>query len=60
MNQLPHAAVGIAVFVSDVILGEPIDEEGSQRLVLAMVGRGIGVQEELSTTGGVHGCTLEC
>ena len=42
MDQLPHAAVGITVFVSDVILGEPIDEEGSQRLVLTMVGRGIG------------------
>jgi hypothetical protein len=60
MGQLPHAAVGIAVFVSDVILGVPIDEDGSQRLVLTMVGRGIGVQEEPSATGGVHGCTLEC
>jgi hypothetical protein len=60
MDQLPHAAVGIAVFVSDVIPGEPIDEDGSQRLVLTMVGRGIGIQEELATAVEVHGCTLEC
>ena len=60
MDQLPHAAVGIAVFVSDVILREPIDEDRSQRLVLTMVGRGIGIQEELATAGEVHGCTLEC
>src|SRR3981189_2781106 len=60
MDQLPHAAVGIAVFVSVVILREPIDEDGSQRLVLTMVGRGIGIQEELATAVEVHGCTLEC
>jgi len=60
MDELPHAAVGIAVFVSDVILREPIDEDSSQRLVLTMVGRGIGLQEELATAGEVHGCTLEC
>ena len=60
MDELPDAAVGIAVFVSDVGLREPIDEDGSQRLVLTMVGRGIGIQEELATMGEVHGCTLEC
>jgi hypothetical protein len=60
MNQLPHAAVGIAIFVGDLILREPIDEDRSQRLVLTMVGRGIGIQEELATPGEVHGCTREC
>ena len=60
MDQLPHAAVAIAEFFSDVSLREPIDEDGSQRLVLTMVGRGIGIQEELATAGEVHGCTLEC
>ena len=60
MDQLPHAAVGIAEFVGDVILREPLDEDGSQRLVLTMVGRRIGIQEELATAVEVHGCTLEC
>src|SRR5882724_8797776 len=60
MDQLAHAAVGIAVFVSDVILRKPIDEDGSQRLVLTMVGRGIGLQEEWATAVEGHGCTLKC
>jgi hypothetical protein len=60
MNQLPHAPVGIAEFVSDVILGEAIDEDGAQRLVLAVIGCGVGLQEEPSATEVVHGCTLEC
>jgi hypothetical protein len=60
MDQLPHAPVCIAVSGSDVVLGEAIDEDGAQRLVLAVVGRGIGIQEELSTRGGIHGCDLEC
>jgi hypothetical protein len=59
MDQMSDAAVGIAVFVSDVSLREPIDEDGSQRLVLTMVGRGIGIPEELATAVEVHGCTLE-
>jgi hypothetical protein len=60
MDQMSHASMCIAIFVGSVFLSEAIDKDGSQRLVLAVVGRGIGVQEEMSATGGVHGCTLEC
>jgi hypothetical protein len=50
----------IAVFVSGVVLWEAIDEGGAQRLVLAVVGGGIGVQKEPSAKGVVHDCTLKC
>jgi hypothetical protein len=60
MNQLPHAPVGLAVFVGDVILWEAIDEDGAQRLVLTVVGCGVGLQEESSATEIVHGCTRKC
>ena len=55
MDQLSHAPVCIAVAISDVVLGKAIDEDGAQRLVLAVIGGGIGIQEETSAAGVIHG-----
>jgi hypothetical protein len=60
MNQLPHAAVCKPIFCGDVVFGESFDEDGSQRLVLAVVGRGISVREEMSAAGVVHDLTSRC
>jgi hypothetical protein len=60
MDQLPHAPVGIAILFRGDALGKAVDEDGAQGLVLAMVGGGIGVQEEPLASVGVHGRTLEC
>jgi hypothetical protein len=46
--------------VSDVVLGKAVDEDGAQRLVLAMVGCGIGIQEEPLATNIIHGCPFKC
>jgi hypothetical protein len=59
MNQLPHASVCISILFGDVVLCKVVDKDGSQRLVLALVGRGIGVQKEPSATGVVHACILK-
>jgi hypothetical protein len=55
MDQLPHAAVCEPKFRGDLVLREALDEDGSQRLVLTVIGRGIGVQEEMSVTRVIHG-----
>jgi hypothetical protein len=60
MNELPHAPVCIAVFGGDVVLWKLLDEDGTQRFVLAVIRGGIGIQEELSAVGNIHGCTLKC
>ncbi|HEU4677977.1 MAG TPA: hypothetical protein VFS35_00555 [Terrimicrobiaceae bacterium] len=60
MDQLPHAPVGIAEFVGGFVLWQALDEDGAQRLVLAVVGCGIGLHEELPATVIVHGCVLKC
>jgi hypothetical protein len=54
MNQLPHAPICVTTFVGDVVLWKTFDEDGSQRLVLAVVGCRIGVQEELSAASVIH------
>jgi len=54
MNQLPHASICITIFVSNVVLWKTFDEDGSQRLVLAVVGCRIGVQEELLAASVIH------
>src|SRR5947209_1874446 len=59
MDQLPHAPVGIAVFVSGVVLRQSLDEDGAQRLVLTVVSCGISIQEEVPATEIIHGCPLE-
>jgi hypothetical protein len=60
MDQLPHAPVGIAVSVGGFVLWQALDEDGAQRLVLAVVGCGIGLHEELPATVIIHGCVLGC
>jgi len=60
MNQLSHAPVCKPVSFGDLVLWKALDEDGAQRLVLAVVGRGIGLQEELSAAGVVHDKTLGC
>jgi hypothetical protein len=57
MDQLPHAAVCEPISRGDLVLGKTVDEDGSQCLVLAVIGRGIGVQEELSAARVIHGLT---
>ena len=56
MDQLPQTPVCIAVSVSDVVLRQAVDEDGAQRLISAVIGRGIGIGEELSARGILHGC----
>ena len=51
MNQLPHAPVCEPEFRGDLDLREPLDEDGAKCLVSAMVGGGIGIQEELPAAG---------
>jgi membrane protease YdiL (CAAX protease family) len=60
MNELSHAAVCITVLVGDIVLGQAIDEDGAQRLVLAVVDCGIGIQEEPLATTIIHSCPLKC
>jgi hypothetical protein len=57
MDQLPHAAVCEPISRGHLVLREALDEDGSECLVLAVIGRGIGVQEELSATRVIHGRT---
>ena len=54
MNQLPHTPVCITIFFGDVVLWKTFDEDGSQRLVLAVIGCRIGVQEKLSAASVIH------
>jgi hypothetical protein len=60
MNQLPHAPVGKPESCGGLGLGKALDEDGSQRLVLAVVGCGIGVQEEPLAASVIHGVTFRC
>jgi hypothetical protein len=60
MDQLPHAPVCKPESHGDLVLREPVDEDGPQRLVSAVVGRGIGVQEELPVVGVVHELASRC
>jgi hypothetical protein len=60
MNELPQASISIAESVGDPVLGEAVDEHGPQRLISAVIGRAIGIHEEPSAPGGIHGCTRKC
>jgi hypothetical protein len=59
MNQLPHAPVCEPEFCSNLDLRESLDEDGAKGLVSAVVGGGIGIQEELPAVGVVHVAGLE-
>ena len=60
MNQLPQAPVCEPVFCGDLVLEKTLDENSSQRLVLAVVGCGIGVPEEPLAARVIHGGPLRC
>jgi hypothetical protein len=60
MDQLPQAAVCEPVFRGDLVLRKALDEDGTQRLVLAVVRCGIGVQEEALAARVIHGGPLRC
>lgn len=60
MDQLPQAAVCEPVVRGDLVLGKVVDEDGTQRLVLAVVRCGIGVQEEALAARVIHGGPLRC
>jgi hypothetical protein len=60
MDQLPQAAVCEPIGRGDRVLWKALDEDGSQCLVLAMVGRGTGVQEELAAMRVVHDRASRC
>jgi hypothetical protein len=60
MDQLPQAAVCEPVFCGGLVLRKAFGEDGSQRLVSAVVGCGIGVQEEPLAARVVHGGPLRC
>ena len=60
MNQLPHAPMCKPEFRGDLDLREPLDEDRSKCLVSAVVGGGIGVQEELPAAGVVHVRASRC
>ena len=49
-----------AVFCGGLVLGKALDEDSTQRLILAVVRRGIGVQEEALAAGVIHGGPLRC
>jgi hypothetical protein len=54
VNQLAHAPVRLAIILGDVILWKAIDEDSSKRLLLALVGCGVGIQKEPAATGVIH------
>jgi hypothetical protein len=60
MNQLPHGPVCEPEFRGDLDLRESLDEDGAKCLVSAMVGGGIGIQEEQPAAGVVHVRTSRC
>jgi hypothetical protein len=60
MDQLPKAPVGKPVSCGDLVLRKTLDKNRSQRLVLAVVGGGIGVTEEPLAAKVVHGGPLRC
>jgi len=59
-NELSHAPARVAVCGGDVVLGQPVDEDSSQRLVLAVVRRAIGIQEETAAMFVIHDQPLRC
>jgi hypothetical protein len=59
-NELSHAPIRVAVCGGDIVLGHPVDEDSSQRLVLAVVRRGIGIQEETAAMFVIHDQPLKC
>jgi len=60
MNQLPHAPVCEPEFRGHLDLRESLDEDGAKCLITAMVGGGIGIQEELPAVGVVHVRASRC
>jgi hypothetical protein len=54
MNELAHAPARVPVCGGYVALWEAIDEDRSQRLVLAMIRLGIGIQEETTAEFVIH------
>jgi hypothetical protein len=60
MDQLSHAPVCKAVFVSGGALWQTLDKDGTQRLILMVVDCGISIQKVLPATEIIHGCALKC
>jgi hypothetical protein len=60
MNELSHASACVAICGGDVVLREAIDEDPSQRLVLAVVRRRIGIQEKSTAIFVIHDWPLKC
>ena len=60
MNELAHAPARVPVCGGHVALWEAVDEDRSQRLVLAVVRRGAGVQEETTAMSVIHDEPLKC
>jgi hypothetical protein len=58
INELPKGAVPVAEVLGDLLLRSPVKEDGTQRLVTAVI-RMPGLGEELPVGGVVHdGCSL--
>lgn len=54
-----EGAVGVVVAVGRFLLGQTVDEDGTEGLVVALLGAS-GLHEEASGEGVVHGCQPEC
>jgi hypothetical protein len=50
IDQLAEGVVGVAEAAGDLLLGQPVEEDGPQGLVLALQGCG-GLAEEASARG---------
>jgi hypothetical protein len=61
MDELPEGVVGVAETPSHLLLGAAVNEDGSQRLVLAL-SDARGLQEEVSkrifSQGVIPGCEV--
>src|SRR5262245_59746005 len=59
MDALAEGIVGVAEAARGLLLGEPVEEYGAERLVLALQGAG-GLLEEAAARGVVHNGWPEC
>jgi hypothetical protein len=58
IDQLPERAVSVAEAVGDLLLRAPVEEDGAQGFIAAVI-RVRGPGEELPVRGAVHnGCSL--
>jgi hypothetical protein len=59
VDQLAESAVGVAVKMGGLLLGEAVNEDGAEGVVLALL-RARRLDKELAAGGVVHGLGLEC